>query len=102
MLSVMRGIELYSYMVPQESCFDLLPLHNSTARLNATPYKIIVKNKYFRPNEQVQGTVGLRLKEIFLIIVDKIYQFELFVVTLTSDQLSKFSGFVLQARSASF
>ena len=55
-LSLMRGIELYSYMVPQESCFDLLPLHNSTPKLNATPYKILVKNKYFSPNEQVHGS----------------------------------------------
>ena len=63
----------YSYMVPQESCYDMYPKHNATHQLNASPYKILLDSVYYYPYEE-------------------------FKVTIVSTNRAPFSGFLIQAR----
>ncbi len=67
------NIKSYSYAVPQTACFNLLPAHNSSNQLSSSPYKITLSTQYYQLNDKVK-------------------------VTLSSDNLSKFRGFILQAR----
>ncbi|CAF0719934.1 unnamed protein product [Brachionus calyciflorus] len=63
----------YSYMVPQESCMNLYPIHNSTKQLSNPPLEIIVNKKVYHPNEIIK---------VSLIGIDNFH----------------FIGFILQAR----
>ncbi len=67
------NIKPYSYAVPQMACYNLMPAHNTSSQLSSSPYKITVATQYYHPNDQVK-------------------------VTLSSDNLMKFRGFILQAR----
>ncbi len=48
-------IESYSYLVPQESCYSMIPSHNSTKEETYAPYNLIIENKYFSPFQKIKG-----------------------------------------------
>ena len=55
--NILHKAEPYSYMVPQMSCYNLLPSHNSSGQVDLSPYKIHVENKYYHPNDLVRGVI---------------------------------------------
>ena len=72
-LNLLSDINAYSYMVPQESCYGMTPVHNTTKQVTPPPYHILIENKYYSPEERIK---------VMLIGLDN----------------SRFSGFLLQAR----
>jgi hypothetical protein len=43
-------------MVPQESCFTMLPNHNkSEPQGTISPFKIIINKKHYHPGEEMKG-----------------------------------------------
>ncbi|RNA06635.1 ferric-chelate reductase 1 [Brachionus plicatilis] len=70
---VKKHTDAYSYMVPEESCINIYPVHNATRQLSNPPFQIVVNKNIFHPNEIIK---------VSLIGIDNF----------------KFMGFVLQAR----
>jgi hypothetical protein len=43
-------------MVPQESCFTMLPNHGKTEpQKNISPFKITLNKKHYHPGEKMKG-----------------------------------------------
>jgi hypothetical protein len=46
----------FSYMVPQESCYNLNPLHNNTTQQkNESPFRIYHSQTYFQHDDEIKG-----------------------------------------------
>jgi len=54
----------FSYMVPQDSCFNMNPVHNSSKQLTDSPYKIYVGSNYFHHNDEIKSNFFLKSQYI--------------------------------------
>jgi hypothetical protein len=52
---LMKSIESFSFMVPQDSCFDMKPKHNTSTESTLPPYKIIPTKLNYLPLETIRG-----------------------------------------------
>ncbi len=58
----LRSVDSYSYMVPQESCFTMLPNHNkSEPQKNISPFKISLNKKHYHPGEEMKGILKSKI-----------------------------------------
>ena len=57
----------FSYMVPQESCYNLNPLHNSTQQKSESPFRIYDSQTYFQHDDEIKA-FNLKVKIFFNII----------------------------------
>jgi hypothetical protein len=53
---VIYEINGYSYMVPQESCINMYPRHNSTNQQTFSPFRIVLEKNHYHPLERLKGT----------------------------------------------
>ncbi len=50
------AVDSYSHVVPQESCFTMLPNHNkSVPQRNISQFKITINKKHYHPGEEMKG-----------------------------------------------
>ena len=69
------GVAPYSYMVPQDACFSMMPAHNgSAAQSGVAPFRVVADSLYYGPLDRVRVTI------------------------LGTDPVTRFTGFLLQAR----
>jgi hypothetical protein len=52
---LIKSIESFSFMVPQDSCFDMKPKHNTSSELTLPPYRIIPTKLNYLPLESIRG-----------------------------------------------
>ena len=52
---LIKSIESFSYMVPQDSCFDMKPKHNTSSESTLPPYKITPTKLNYLPLESIRG-----------------------------------------------
>jgi hypothetical protein len=55
LLLVCFRVDSYIYVVPQESCMDMMPKHNSTPQLTQSPYSILTEKIYYNSFEKIRG-----------------------------------------------
>lgn len=57
LIMVEKHAQAYSYMVPEDSCFNMYPVHNASNQLSIPPVEIIVSKNIYHPNETINGKI---------------------------------------------
>ncbi len=52
---LVKSLMAFSFMVPQDSCFDMRPRHNNSNQLSIAPYQIIPTKLNYLPLESIKG-----------------------------------------------
>ncbi len=50
-----QEVYLFSYMVPQDSCYNMVPLHNYSEQLSKPPFNISIEKAHYHPSETIKG-----------------------------------------------
>lgn len=54
---LVKSLMAFSFMVPQDSCFDMRPRHNNSNQLSTAPYQIIPTKLNYLPLESIKGFI---------------------------------------------
>ena len=57
LIMVIKDAHTYGYMVPEDSCINLYPVHNASNQLSIPPVEILVSKNIYHPNETIKGKI---------------------------------------------